>query len=495
MVSPTIGIAAPDNETLMNQDALTGTPDSPVDITGINAVSFPYILSYVTVNTTDGRTGKLQRDDFQVYENGKQMNISFFPSSDNTTRAKLDLVILFDDTGSLGDEIADLKEKVNEVTDRISSAKIDCRYALITFKDTVSIKQEWTPDQTVIKKAVDDLSASGGDDAPEVDLDAIEASLGLGFRPDAQHMILDITDEKTHYRDDGTQFSNYTIPETANHLMEMGVSYILVGPTSVEGVLDAKNDKRELVSALGANGLFFDIHTGDFSVILDKILAIFTQTYTLGYNSPDTNTDKIIGTVLVKVGDDTDSGQYIAAITDVPVISDGITPADAQPCSQIPINIPGKNFKPGASARLFTDTDTLQVSNISVTSSSLSGTLVIPCDIPAGLFNLEVTNPDGKVGVRNNVFTIQGSGQKAQKDSTSPAGTAGKDSTWDSSNLQAEEAPIQNGCEGWEDDSGYHLITRVVPSDTPAERIPNPWCWCNGFPYNKNHQTCVPMQE
>jgi len=163
---------------------------------------------------------------------------------------------------------------------------------------------------------VDGLNASEGFDAPEVDLDAIETALEMGFRSDAQHMILDITDDVTHYRDDGTPFSNYTIPETASHLLSNGTSYILVGPTVVSGSFDSNNDKRELVKALGGSGLFIDIHSNDFSAILDNIQGIITQTYTIGYFSPNQNIDGGKRTVQVQVGADTDSGQYIAVLSE-----------------------------------------------------------------------------------------------------------------------------------------------------------------------------------
>ena len=296
-------------------DALSTFGASIVDITGINAVNFPYIISYVTVNTPVGRAGGLIEDDFQVFEGGKLMDITSFTFTDSSSPTTLDLVIVFDDTGSMQDEIDGLKEKVLDLTDRISSASIDCRYALISFKDTVTVRQEWTSEPSVIKTAVDGLVAIDGFDAPEANLDAIEAALALGFRPDAQHMIIDITDSTTHYRNDGTPFSQSTIAETALNLISNGTSFILVGPTEVTGAFDSENDKRELVKALGGSGLFIDIHSDDFLLILESIQGVITQTYTIGYYTPDLNADGARRTVMVQVTDDADSGQYIARVS------------------------------------------------------------------------------------------------------------------------------------------------------------------------------------
>ncbi|MDX8550291.1 VWA domain-containing protein [Methanospirillum sp. J.3.6.1-F.2.7.3] len=297
-------------------DSMSILGSKVVDITGINGVNFPYVITYVTVNTTKGRSGGLGKDDFQVFEDGKQMNITEFSFTGDSSQSKLDLAIVFDDTGSMRDEINDLKEKVLELTDRIATANIDCRYALITFKDSVTVKQDWTSDAAAIKEAIDGLNASEGFDAPEANLDAIEAALGLRFRSDAQHMILDITDDMTHYRNDGTPFSKYTIPETAGNLLNNGTSFILVGPTMVSGSFNQDNDKRELVKALGGSGLFIDVHGNEFIKILDSIQGIITQTYTIGYYTTDPNPDGVKRTVEIHVGSDSDSGQYIAAASE-----------------------------------------------------------------------------------------------------------------------------------------------------------------------------------
>ncbi len=285
---------------------------SVVDITGINGVNFPYIMTYVTVNSTSGKNGALKQEDFQVFEDNELMNITSFAFSDQSTTSKLDLAILFDDTGSMSDEINETKEKVMGLTKSIALAGIDCRYALISFKDTVTINQEWTSDPLVIQQAVDGLHASEGFDAPEANLDAIEAALEMGFRSDAQHMIIDITDDLTHYRGDGSPFSQYIISETAENLLNNGTSFVLVGPTTVSGAFNEQNDKRELVKALGGSGLFIDIHGEEFSTILNNIQGIITHTYTLGYYSPKQTADGSKRTIRVVVTPDEDSGQYTA---------------------------------------------------------------------------------------------------------------------------------------------------------------------------------------
>lgn len=482
---------------IIPDEPASGQATEPViDITGLNTVSFPYVLAYVTVNTSEGRAGLLQRDDFSIYENGNLMNITYFPFSESQTRAKLDLAIVFDDSGSLEDEIADLKANVKNLTTSISRSQIDCRYALISFKDTVTVRQEWTADPGVIQRAVEELSAGGGDDAPEADLDAVETALQMGFRPDAQAMILDITDERTHYRGDGTEFSRYTIPETAAHLQDRGISYILVGPATFAGSFNTDNDKRELVAALGENALFFDIHQDDFAIILERILGIITRTYTLGYYSPHQPAEGMSRSVLVTVGNDSDQGSYQTTGTEYPSMEGEITPSFADPCSKIQIRVPGRYFRPDAVVYLTGDSISIPVTGITVTGSSLTGNAEIPCDAPEGPYSVEITGPDGSAVIMDDALEITGSGDQAPGDIAAPVPEKTPSSATGTLADGGEEGAIQEDtCPGWEENSGYYLITRSVDRAGSATRMTDPWCWCNGHPYNKNYQICVAMAE
>lgn len=442
--------------------------------------------------------------------------------SDTTQGTKLDLAILFDDTGSMDHAIIDLKAKVNDLTNSITSSKIDCRYSLISFKDIVTIRQNWTSDPGVIKRAVDALEASGGDDTPEADLDAIETALSLGFRPDAYHMILDITDERTHYRGDGTAFSEYTISDIVSNLTSKKVSYILVGPAALTDPFNSLNDKKEIVYALGENGLFIDINSDDLSHILDTIMGIITKTYTTGnailnqkesgnvspvpvtggadsegvingtgesssagsdeavFSSYDTSgmADKDL-TAPVTSGSETLTGDPTAGSIN-PVLSGVITPDTAEQGGSVRVTMTGENFMPDAVIRLIKGDSSIELKDPQISRSSITGTFIIPSDALTGTYNLQIENPGGMAVTGKNLFTISGS-------ETSPNGTG----TRFSPDLGKSDTSGADNCEGWEVTSGYHLDGRAMDTTPPPERISSPWCWCNGYPYNKNYQTCV----
>jgi hypothetical protein len=117
------------------------------------------------------------------------------------------------------DVINAMKSKVQDLTDQINVAGLDTRYALVTFKDSASVKTNWTSDPEGFKNSVNALEAKLGDDEPEDALDAIENVISMGFRPDAQKVILVITDAHAHYNGDGTTYSEYTKAEVIKNLV------------------------------------------------------------------------------------------------------------------------------------------------------------------------------------------------------------------------------------------------------------------------------------
>jgi von Willebrand factor type A domain len=128
-------------------------------------------------------------------------------------------------------QIDAMMSKVQSLTNQIKDTGMDVKYALVTFKDNVSIKANWTSDPNDFKDSINTLKAIGGGDVPENSLDAIENVISMGFRPDAQKVILVITDAPAHYKGDGTTYSMYTKDEVMSDLKKNGIIFIPVSPT------------------------------------------------------------------------------------------------------------------------------------------------------------------------------------------------------------------------------------------------------------------------
>lgn len=245
----------------------------------LDASEYPEICARVSV-TDDGPVGGLTRGDFSVTER---------PDSEPTDRelldcepvggAGLDLVVVFDDTASMGDEIADAKAGVTDVTEAIDAQGIDARYALVTFKDDVELDLGFTRDADELKDAVNGLRAKGGGDAPENNVDAIERGLALPFRDDAEQVILDVTDARTHYRGDGDGYSDHTLSEVADDLNDSGATFVAVSR-------DRENEKDSIKTLAGEVGGFWtDIDDARFGAVLDRITELLAGTYELRFHT------------------------------------------------------------------------------------------------------------------------------------------------------------------------------------------------------------------
>jgi hypothetical protein len=276
------------------------TSPLPGGIIGIDPTSHPKVKVNVFVNTSCAKSGELKREDFNVKENDKDVTIDSAYFTGNASGEKLDLAIVFDDTSSMGGEIKGMKSKVQDLIDQIKASEIDADYSLVSFKDSASIKTKWTNDSDVFKKYVNSLNASGGGDEREDSMDAIETILSMGFRQDAQKVILVITDAHAHSKGDGTAYSNYTKEELMKDLSDKGVIFIPVSPifkssTTYVDLMEVANEMQSM---------WIDINSADFSTILEQFKSIITGTYVLEYTSPDLtpNTNRNVSVTVCRPG-------------------------------------------------------------------------------------------------------------------------------------------------------------------------------------------------
>ena len=198
---------------------------------------------------------------------------------------ELDLVFVFDDTGSMSDEIEGAKEGVRFLTEEIDAQEMDARYSLVTFKNDPTVRTPFTRDAEAVTSHVDDLYASGGGEIPEGNFDAIERALDLDYRPDAQRVMVDITDAPSHFDGDGSGVSDYTFDDVAADLRESGVTFVSVAPD----VEDRRSSAKSLTSAAG--GFWTDIsetrmgRTGNFESVLRRITDLLTSTYEIEFHT------------------------------------------------------------------------------------------------------------------------------------------------------------------------------------------------------------------
>ena len=255
-----------------------------VKILGIDSIAFPKIKVNMFIDKFCAMAGNLKKENFKVKENGIETTIDNLYFTGNASGQKLDLAIVFDDTGSMVGEISAMKSKVKDLTDTIKASRIDANYSLVSFKDSVSVKTKWTRDPDVFKKQINSLQSSGGDDEPEFSLDAIESILSMGFRQDAQKVILVITDAHAHYRNDSSKvFSKYTKDEVEKNLKDSGAIFIPVSPHFNKP--STYMDLRAVAN--DTHSMWIDMNSADFLEILEQFKGMLTGTYVVDYKSPD----------------------------------------------------------------------------------------------------------------------------------------------------------------------------------------------------------------
>lgn len=161
-------------------------------------------------NATDLRgqpVGQLTPEHVTVREDDEDAKIIDFRGEQQGR--PVDIVVVFDVTESMGPFIDGMKEATIDFADRLSKANRDYRLGLVTFEDYV-IRDErvFTRSAREFKSWVGALRPAGGGDIPENSLDAMLLACSFPFRPDAQAVLILITDAPNHTRGDGSEKTN-----------------------------------------------------------------------------------------------------------------------------------------------------------------------------------------------------------------------------------------------------------------------------------------------
>lgn len=100
-----------------------------------------------------------------------------------TNRVQVDVAFVFDTTGSMGDELAQLQNNVLYIANELAQGNnnLDVHYGLVAYKDQgdsyVTQVYDFTSDATIFQANLMQLSAGGGGDTPEDLAAGLEATL------------------------------------------------------------------------------------------------------------------------------------------------------------------------------------------------------------------------------------------------------------------------------------------------------------------------------
>jgi phosphate/phosphite/phosphonate ABC transporter binding protein len=179
----------------------------------------------------------------------------------------VDVVVVFDTTGSMSEEIDGMIRTTGAFADILRKNRIDFRLGLVSYGDEIRriFKTSGKPEATLTKDAdlfkrwLKSLNALGGDDEPENTYEAVKAALGCGFRKESKKVLIVITDAPPHAYDDYTKLGRQEI----GGLLEKADAALFMAAPDIE-------DYRELSETTG--GKLYDINgKNDFSGIIRQI--------------------------------------------------------------------------------------------------------------------------------------------------------------------------------------------------------------------------------
>ncbi len=295
--APGYGWAVGDNGTIIKLAGGTvsdcGMSGYRLTLNSIDAEAFPNIKVFASVVDTGeyvSVTG-LGADHFDLQENSLAQTPITVAEMGKTSGARADIAFVFDVTGSMGDEIAGLKERAVLFAESLVAKGVDYRLGLVTFHDDVSEVHDFTDDVNEFKAWIDGLRASGVSDTKENALEGLARMAKLSFRSTTQRIGVLITDADYHERGEtGNGTTTYTTRTIIDLLNDYGIVLNVVGPD-----MDPFHQLADLTS-----GLYYDI-TGDFGAIVDNIGTFLSSQYVISYTSSNPVPDATLRHVFVTV--------------------------------------------------------------------------------------------------------------------------------------------------------------------------------------------------
>ena len=173
-------------------------------------------LDFGLTDSNGNPVGNLRPDNVKVFEDGKQAKILDFRGVGQGR--PVDIVFVMDVTESMQPYIDAVKQNIISFAQDLASNNRDYRLGLVTFEDYVISKYPDCncPYRNVMTSNVHQfidwisgLHAGGGGDIPEDQLDALAYAASFPFRPEAEGIIILVTDAPPHHAGDGSEYTQH----------------------------------------------------------------------------------------------------------------------------------------------------------------------------------------------------------------------------------------------------------------------------------------------
>ena len=178
-----------------------------------------------------------------------------------TLPTRLDIALVIDATGSMGDELEYLKVEIRDIAEAIAHhfPNVDQRYALVVYRDDgdqyVTRTFDFTGDLDAFQADLADQSANGGGDYPEAMDKAMEATAKLSWRGgETARVTFLVADAPPHAND---------FDDTLDAVDDLRAKGVAVYPVASSGVAgEAEFMMRAAAMLTGAQYLFLTDDSG-----------------------------------------------------------------------------------------------------------------------------------------------------------------------------------------------------------------------------------------
>jgi len=287
----TISLYGTDSASASSSDSVTfEVRRNFVRILSIDNLAFPTVEVTLSVNTDAGQGCYLGEENFALTENWVSEVVESVVCAASGGLVT-DIVVVFDDSGSMADNIEAMKAEATSFATEVLAAGLDARFGLITTVDSPEIDLPLTAEVSAFQDAVDKLTADGG---TEPSLDGVMLGLQqMLWRTGALKVFLVITDEPTNG-------DSYTIQEVIDAVNAAGGTvfavsedYRTTGSVRVDKedmmrpALTSPDEYDVRVLAEETGGIWLDINSADFSVLVDQIVLYLASLYTVVYTTSD----------------------------------------------------------------------------------------------------------------------------------------------------------------------------------------------------------------
>ena len=137
---------------------------------------------------------------------------------------KADVVFVIDTTGSMGNEIQNVKNNIETVVSSLEENKVDIRLGLVEYRDIYadgigSTKSyDWYTSVSSFKSELATLGVSGGGDTPESVVDALYCARNMEYRTGVKKYVILLTD--ANYKNGTSVDSGATLTDEIRRLVE-----------------------------------------------------------------------------------------------------------------------------------------------------------------------------------------------------------------------------------------------------------------------------------